>query len=72
MRNSLKSLRKNKKKNKKTKDEVLPVEKDNISSEPSEFVDDRGEDGNVFGEDGMLSDDFESLEGDPENEPDFS
>ena len=42
-----------------------------MSSEPSEFVDDRDEQGSVFGEDEILSD-FESLEGDPDTASDFS
>ena len=45
--------------------------KDDISSEPSEFVDEREEEGSVFGQDEILSD-YESLEGDPENISDFS
>lgn len=47
------------------------VVEDDKSSEPSEFVDEREEEGDIFEGEEELSE-YESLEGDPEGELSFS
>ncbi len=55
----------------KKQEKVEEVVEDDKSSEPSEFVDEREEEGDIFEGEEELSE-YESLEGDPEGELSFS